>query len=1154
MKSETVTFTPTTDTDVEADETVQLSLSNLSPAALAGDINIAGTGTVTIQNDDAGVILSNVSGAENGGPITVTATLQGTAGGAFTVDLAVANVTASNTDYTLPGSLEFSFAGTTSGETQTLQFTPVNDNIVEANETLNLSLTNSSNASIDISSTATATISNDDAAAITIADVSGAENDGAITLTATLDNAVQGGFSVDVNSADGTATTADNDYTAISQTLTFAGTAGETRTFSFTPSADAKVEADEIVTFSLSNLGGTAAAVDITDNATATITNDDAAAVTIADVSGNENDGAITLTATLDDAVQGGFSVDVLSADGTATTADGDYTAVSTTLNFAGTAGETQTFTFSPSADAKVEADETVTFSLSNLSGTSLAVDITDDATATITNDDAAAVTIADVSGNENDGSITLTATLDNAVAGGFSVDVNSADGTATTADNDYTAVSQTLSFTGTAGETQSFTFTPSADAKVEADETVTFSLSNLSGTSLAVDITDDATATITNDDAAAVTIADVSGNENDGSITLTATLDNAVAGGFSVDVNSADGTATTADNDYSATTQTLSFTGTAGETQSFTFTPSADAKVEADETITFSLSNLSGTSLTVDITDDATATITNDDAAAVTIADVSGAENGGAITLTATLDNAVAGGFSVDVNSADGTATTADNDYTAIAGRTLTFTGTVGETQSFTFTPSADAKVEADETVTFSLSNLSGTSLTVDITDDATATITNDDAAGFSLSPSSLLLNENGNRNFVVVLNAQPQSVVVFSIVSGDASEATVSTANLTFTPANWNQPQTVTVSGVDDGLTDGDQSLNVTIAVDAAVSDSFFSGLSSQTVAVTVQDTDTAPAFTSSSYTFQLDANAAIGAVAGTLIATDNDGDIPSYSVSGSSNFAINSAGEVTVVSNNGFAAGNTYQLQVQATDGQQTASASVSIELISVNGQAPVFTSATTFAAAENQTAAAQLTATDADPNSTLRFSLEAGLSSSLFSINSVTGELRFNNAPNFEQPAGINGSNVHLVNATVSDGLNETTQRFTIVVQNVNEAPVINTTTAIELPLGAPRNTLIGQVNATDPEGDELRFRMLSPANPFWVDQNGFIYITDPNAIDFSSGSSYTLEVEAYENNRSRGLTDSATITIIASAATLCSTSRSAATALPEPSQH
>jgi hypothetical protein len=795
---ETQTFTvlPTTDTKLEANETVLLSMTNLAGTSLSVDITDGAT--LTITNDDAAAVtIADVSGLEDGGAITVTLALDFAVQGGFTVDVNTADGTATTADgdYTAVSGQTITFAGTL-GETQTFTVLPTTDTKLEANETVLLSMTNlaGTSLSVDITDGATLTITNDDAAAVTIADVSGLEDGGAITVTLALDFAVQGGFTVDVNTADGTATTADGDYTAVSgQTITFAGTLGETQTFTVTPTIDTKLEADETIGLSMNNLAGTSLSVDITDGATLTITNDDAAAVTIADVSGLEDGGAITVTLALDFAVQGGFTVDVNTADGTATTADGDYTAVSgQTITFAGTLGETQTFTVTPTIDTKLEADETIGLSMTNLAGTSLSVDITDGATLTITNDDAAAVTIADVSGLEDGGAITVTLALDFAVQGGFTVDVNTADGTATTADGDYTAVtSQTITFAGTLGETQTFTVTPTIDTKLEADETIGLSMNNLAGTSLSVDITDGATLTITNDDAAAVTIADVSGLEDGGAITVTLALDFAVQGGFTVDVNTADGTATTVDGDYTAvTSQTITFAGTLGETQTFTVTPTIDTKLEADETIGLSMNNLAGTSLSVDITDGATLTITNDDAAAVTIADVSGAEDGGAITVTLALDYAVQGGFTVDVNTADGTATTADGDYTAVSGQTITFAGTLGETQTFTVTPTIDTKLEADETIGLSMNNLAGTSLSVDITDGATLTITNDDAAAVTIADVSGL--EDGGA--ITVTLALDFAVQGGFTVDVNTADGTATTADGDYTAVSG---QTITFAG---------------------------------------------------------------------------------------------------------------------------------------------------------------------------------------------------------------------------------------------------------------------------------------------------------------------------------------------------------------------
>ena len=47
---------------------------------------------------------------------------------------------------------------------------------------------------------------------------------------------------------------------------------------------------------------------------------------------------------------------------------------------------------------------------------------------------------------------------------------------------------------------------------------------------------------------------------------------------------------------------------------------------------------------------------------------------------MTLTSDKDVDGGFSVDVNSSDGTATVADSDYVGQTGTTKTFIGTAGE------------------------------------------------------------------------------------------------------------------------------------------------------------------------------------------------------------------------------------------------------------------------------------------------------------------------------------------------------------------------------------------------------------------------------------------------------------------------------------------
>lgn len=107
---------------------------------------------------------------------------------------------------------------------------------------------------------------------VTIANVSAAE-DGTLTFAATLDKAVAGGFTLNVATVSGTAISGV-DFTALSTTLTFAGTVGETVYFTVTPINDNLIEADEFFTVVMSGVSNPT--VTITGVGTGTIVDDDA--------------------------------------------------------------------------------------------------------------------------------------------------------------------------------------------------------------------------------------------------------------------------------------------------------------------------------------------------------------------------------------------------------------------------------------------------------------------------------------------------------------------------------------------------------------------------------------------------------------------------------------------------------------------------------------------------------------------------------------------------------------------------------------------------------------------------------------------------------------------------------------------------------------
>ncbi|KYG79215.1 hypothetical protein AWW67_12600 [Roseivirga seohaensis] len=540
---------------------------------------------------------------------------------------------------------------------------------------------------------------------------------------------------------------------------------------------------------------GTEARQSLIDEHNWTIENDTqgcSATVTIPDVSANEDDGAITVTLTSDAFVIGGFTVDVSTSNGTAE-AGTDYTAVTAeTITFAGTVGETQSFTITPTTDIDVEVNETLTVSMDNLiTGVNNRVTITDEATITILNDDVPVVSF-NTTAQSNAESVTnssIVVNLDQAGLSAATVDYT-VTGTATGGGVDYTLANGSLSFA--AGElSKTIDLTIVDDALIEENETVVIALSNVSGASLGVNTV--FTYTIVNNDAK-VTIENISQFEDGESFLVSATLEGTIEGGFTVDLSTTDGTATVADGDYTAVSgTTLTFIGTDGEVQKLDIAPGVDSKLEADETFTVSLSNLAGTTANVVITDQAVLTIKNDDTAAVTLADASGNEGDGAITVTATIDNAVQGGFTVEVNTVDGTATLANSDYTAVAGKTLTFAGIAGETQTFTVTPTNDLIIEANETLTVSMSRLS-TVLGVDVSDEATVTIVNDDFNNFptdiTLSASSIAENNalDATVGSLSTTDADVTNTHTYALVSGagDSDNASFTLAGSTLKTNN--------------------------------------------------------------------------------------------------------------------------------------------------------------------------------------------------------------------------------------------------------------------------------------------------------------------------------------------------------------------------------
>ena len=388
--SNTFTLTPENDVLAEDNETIDVT-GTLSGVTITPD-------EITITDDDAaptGITLSvDTNGSTPGTPstvaedaggtvVTVTATVNGTTRyvDAKTVVVSVDDDTAASpADYAAVNNFNITIAAGAASQTGSFTVTPVDDDLDEANETIDVTGTLT-----DITITgATVTLTDtDDPVSFSIADAEATEG-GKVEFTVSREGAGDNVASVKVTTATDSGDGADaadaDDYTAIAtaQTLNFAkGVASQTvevqttqddlfepdETFKAVLSAPALGENDPGTGVSIATGKGTA---------TGTIKNDDTEpSFAVADASASEGD-AITFTVTRSGARDNAVSVkwNTKAATGAGAASTTEYTPETTaqTLSFAKGVG-TQTFTVATTEDTLDEGNETFLVELTGAVG-----------------------------------------------------------------------------------------------------------------------------------------------------------------------------------------------------------------------------------------------------------------------------------------------------------------------------------------------------------------------------------------------------------------------------------------------------------------------------------------------------------------------------------------------------------------------------------------------------------------------------------------------------------------------------------------------------------------------------------------------------------------------------------------------------------------
>jgi Ca2+-binding RTX toxin-like protein len=387
------------------------------------------------------------------------------------------------------------------------------------------------------------------------------------------------------------------------------------------------------------------------------------------------------------------------------------------------------------------------------------------------------------------------------------------------TKDLDYTFAPTTVTFAAnTTTLTQNVAVTIKPDNIAENAETAIFSFGTITG-SLAGAI-DRTTLTIAaNGQVSYGMAAEIpsipEGNTGTKPLTFTATRSGDIGGASSVNYAIA-GTATNGSdyNNIGGTSGATAASGTinfaAGETsKTITLDVLGDAVVESDETIAVALSNPVAPGIAPRITAaTATTTIANDDKAGINVIPLDGntsiTEGGVAGTYALRLTSQPTAPVTISLNAGDRI-----NPIAAITFDSKNWN--VAQKISVSAIDDNIVLGVIAGTITYAISSADANYNSLTIAD-ITIPIGDNDRAGVSIieSAGSTEIGEGGATDtYSLVLTSEPVAPVTINFNPGSQINAI---APVTFTPNNWNVAQNVTVSAIDDNLSEGTHSGTIT------------------------------------------------------------------------------------------------------------------------------------------------------------------------------------------------------------------------------------------------------------------------------------------------------------------------------------------------------
>jgi len=358
------------------------------------------------------------------------------------------------------------------------------------------------------------------------------------------------------------------------------------------------------------------------------------------------------------------------------------------------------------------------------------------------------------------------------------------------------------------------------------------------------------------------------------------------------------------------------------------------------------------------------------------------------------------------------------------------------------------------------------------------------------SLAASSFAENTATGTRIATVSASDPESQTITYSLSGTGSEnfAVDSSGNITL------------VAGLDYETA---SSFNLTLSASDGVN------TTTNAIAINISDVNEAPSLSSSLAASSFAENTATGTRIATVSASDPESQTITYSLSGtgSENFAVDSSGNITLVSSLDFETTTSYSLTITASDGTNSASNTINISVADVV-ELSIALASSSISIDENASSGSSITTTTTttDGSGSVTYSL-SGAGSENFAVSS-DGTITTVASLDYETTTSYS------LTLTATDGTNTVTQNFTVNVNDlkINTLAVTLANSGATLAESSSSGTTVGSSSINNPESETVSYSLSGTGSSnFAVDSSG--NVTTNATLDFETTKSYDLTLTA-----------------------------------------